>query len=76
MNEQLAADIEIVTGSEFCVTGVKGITDAGTEFVDGFNPVLLVPDSGRVVIADAEVDGLLAQAKERGLTVETTKARV
>jgi len=67
------ADLEIIkddTG-EFMVAAVRGISDAGIEFVDAYvTAKLQAIDAGLIVIPESDLEDLLARAKLRDLTVE------
>lgn len=75
--EDSAVDIELTRDGELMVVQVEGKTDAGVEFVDGYQSAdLVVVDSGRVILPEYSVTapkGLVWQAREHGLTVEETE---
>jgi hypothetical protein len=62
-------DITITKGGD-TLAHIQGETDAGIEFVDGVVvPVLTAIDSGRIVIPESSVDGLVKEAQQKNLSV-------
>lgn len=68
----MSVDIEVTrdrTG-ETMVVHLEGLTEAGTEFLDAYNPLeMVVVDSGRIIIPEQNLDALMESCKRDGLTV-------
>src|SRR5262245_66192217 len=65
------SDLEIVkdrTG-ETMMVGVQGLTEEGIDFVEAFPTPALVVDADRIVVAEAELEGLIDAARRGGLSI-------
>ena len=70
--------ITVTHNTELMVAGVTGDGEADIDFIDGYGLVtdpatLHVQDSGYIIIAERDIDTLVATARKRGLDVEVEK---
>lgn len=66
-------DLAITRNAELMLAQVEGASDEAVEFVDAWTPSRAgahyeVVDSGRIIVEDDDLAGLLEQATVQGLT--------
>lgn len=76
----MSVDLTITTDSELMVAHIEAQTDDATEFVDAYLPAgnpdrMTVVDSGRIVLDTGGAIAFVAEAKQRGLTIEKVATR-
>jgi hypothetical protein len=69
------SDVIVTRSGELGVSGIQAQNEAGIDFVDGWFPTrkgapCTVVDSGRLVIANQDVDEFVEAAKAERLTVD------